>query len=83
MVRTYIIEQKTIDGHIMLEYEHTLKEAKRYLIRLKNRGEIKGISILCMYGPAFGEGFHRYRMIIVTGKNGNKFKRIKHNLESV
>jgi hypothetical protein len=83
MVRTYIIEQKIEFGHAVLEYEHTLKEAKNYLVRLSNRGIVKGVSILCVYGNTFGEGFHQYRMIIVSGKNGNKFKRVKYNLDKV
>ena len=81
MVKTYIVEQKTDIGHDILEYFRALKEAKSLLVDYKNCGNNKGKSILCLSGNYFGEGYHQYRTIIVTSKNGNKFIKIKDNLD--
>jgi hypothetical protein len=71
---TYLVEKLITYGHDTLDYCYTLKDAKEVLQKLSDQ---KGLSILCIKGPAFGEGFHRYRLIKVSLKSGNfKYKRL-------
>jgi len=78
-MKTYVVERKNFSGHDVIEYCTRLSEAKRFLVRARDG---KGLSILCISGPCFGEGFHKYRLIIVCNINGFKFKRITSNLDA-
>jgi hypothetical protein len=74
---TYLIERKNNLGHDVLEYCTTLKDAKHIASNMRN---LNGVSILCIKGPSFGEGFHQYRTIPVLSKYGRKWKRITSKL---
>lgn len=81
MKTTYLVEKKTNLGHDVLGYFHSLKDAKSGLLSYP---ESMPVSILCIKGVAFGEGFHKYRLLFVgiTKDGKSKWKRVTHNLSS-
>jgi hypothetical protein len=58
MITTYVIETESQYGYDVLNYAHTLADAKQIALRYK---ETKP-SILQLKGSSFGEGFHQYRL---------------------
>lgn len=73
-MKTYLVELLTIGGHEVMEYCATLKDAKSTLDLHEKLKLNKGLSILCVSGPCFGEGYHQYRMIKVHCPKSGKFK---------
>ena len=71
MIRTYIVEMNKTD---VMQYFYNLYDAKEYL---RSTGYDDRLSIWAIYGPSFGEGYHKYRLFFSGSKNGKDvFKRL-------
>ncbi len=71
---TYIVEKKhDTRGHDVVEYCRRLCVAKSIMLKWKD----ETVSVLAIQGAVFGEGLHKYRLIV----RNDKIKRVYFQLE--